>query len=291
MRESQASLPFEPPLELGALFAFFARRAIAGIEEVVDGVYRRSLALPHGAAVVELAAAGEGVRARLWLDDARDRASALARCRALLDLDADPAAVAAALGDDPLIGRLVRAAPGLRVPGAASGHEIAVRAVLGQQVSLAGAATLAGRLVAAHGVLLNRPVGAVTHVFPTSGALAGIDDPAALAMPQARRRALLGLAAALDAGDIVLDDPGADRAEVVRRLLGLPGIGPWTASYIAMRALGDRDAFLPTDLGVRHATAALGADPAPRAVTRLAERWRPYRAYAVQHLWASLAAT
>ena len=167
------------------------------------------------------------------------------------------------------------------------GDELAVRAVLGQQVSLRGAATLAGRLVAACGEPLARPVGGVTHLFPSAAALAAV-DPATLAMPAARRRALLGLADALARGEVVLD-AGADRDETLRRLLALPGIGPWTAGYVAMRVLRDPDAFLPSDLGVRHALERLGRDGSPAAAARLAEGWRPYRAYALQHLWASLA--
>jgi AraC family transcriptional regulator of adaptative response / DNA-3-methyladenine glycosylase II len=159
-----------------------------------------------------------------------------------------------------------------------------VRAVLGQQVSLAGAATLAKRLVSDYGDPLERPVGGVTHVFPCAEALAEA-DPDRLAMPNARRRALLGLAAALAQGGLTLD-AGADRDEARGRLLALPGIGPWTADYVAMRALRDPDAFLPGDLGVRHALEQLGQDGRPAAAERLAERWRPYRAYAVQHLWA-----
>jgi len=204
----------------------------------------------------------------------------------LLDLDSDPLSVVEALGDDALLGGLVRDAPGRRVPGAVDGHELAVRAVLGQQVSLRGASTLAGRLVTAYGQPLARALGTVTHVFPSADALANA-DPATLAMPIARRRALFGLAGALTGGDLTLDG-GSDRGEVRRRLLALPGIGPWTTEYIAMRALRDPDAFLPGDLGVRHALEGLGQDGKPAAAERLAERWRPYRAYAVQHLWASL---
>jgi AraC family transcriptional regulator of adaptative response / DNA-3-methyladenine glycosylase II len=226
------------------------------------------------------------VLARFWLDDLRDLGPAVQRCRALLDLDADPLTIAGALGADALIGRLVRGAPGRRVSGHVDGAELALRAVLGQQVSLRGAATLAGALVQSLGRPLAHPVGAVTHVFPAAEALAAV-DPAALPMPQPRRAALIGLAGALASGDIALD-PGVDRAETQRRLLALPGIGPWTVSYIAMRALRDPDAFLPTDLGIKRAVERLGHDPSPRAVERLAERWRPYRAYAAQHLWAEL---
>jgi AraC family transcriptional regulator, regulatory protein of adaptative response / DNA-3-methyladenine glycosylase II len=227
------------------------------------------------------------VGARFRLDDLRDLGAAIQRSRGLLDLDSDPEAVAEALGADELLAPLVRAAPGRRVVGHVDGPELAVRAVLGQQVSLAGAATLAARLVAAHGEPLERPLGGVTHLFPSAPALAQA-DPETLAMPVSRRRALIGLAAALARGELSLD-AGVDRDEARRRLLALRGIGPWTAAYVAMRALRDPDAFLPSDLGVRHALERLGRDGRPAAATRLAERWRPYRAYAVQHLWGRLA--
>ena len=158
-----------------------------------------------------------------------------------------------------------------------------MRAVLGQQVSVAGARTLAGRLVAAYGEPLLRPVGSVTHVFPAPGALVDV-DPRQLAIPAPRRRALLALARALESGEIILDG-GVDRELVARRLLALPGIGPWTAGYVSMRALRDPDAFLAGDLGVRRALEALGADGRARWAERLSERWRPYRAYALAHLW------
>ncbi|HYM54366.1 MAG TPA: AlkA N-terminal domain-containing protein [Solirubrobacteraceae bacterium] len=282
-------LPYRAPLDARGLLEFLALRVVPGVEEALDGAFRRSLRLPHGGGVVELRPLDGHVRASYWLEDLRDLAAAMQRSRALLDLDSDPHAVVQALGRDPLLGPLVRAAPGRRVPGHVDGHELAVRAVLGQQVSLTGAATLAGRLVSDHGEALRRPIGAVTHLFPSAAALAGA-DPDGLAMPSARRRALLGLAAALAAGEPTLD-AGADREQARQRLLALPGIGPWTADYIAMRALRDPDAFLPGDLGVRHALERLGQDGRPAAAERLAERWRPYRAYAVQHLWAQLAAS
>jgi len=276
-------LPYRPPLDAAGLIGYLALRAVPGVEEVCDSVYRRSLRLPRGAGTVELRPADGHVRARFRLDDLRDLAAAVQRSRALLDLDSDPHAVTEALGSDALLGPLVRAAPGRRVAGTVDGDEIAVRAVLGQQVSLAGAATLAGRLVAARGEPLERPLGAVTHVFPPAEALAGA-DPALLPMPGARGRALLGLVTALAADEVVLD-AGGDRERARQRLLALPGIGPWTAGYIAMRALRDPDAFLPTDLGVRRALRRLGHDGRPAATEGLAERWRPYRAYAMAYLW------
>lgn len=279
-------LPYRSPLDGEGLIAFMGLRAVPGIEEVHDGAYRRSLRLPQGSGVVELRPADGYVHAKYWLEDLRDLAAAMQRSRALLDLDSDPLSVVDALGEDALLGPLVRGAPGRRVAGHVDGHELAVRAVLGQQVSIGGARTLAGRLVGEHGQPLERPLGTVTHTFPSIQALAAA-DPERLAMPTARRRALLGLARALADGDLTLDS-GSDRGEARRRLLELPGIGPWTTEYIAMRAMRDPDAFLPSDLGVRHALEQLGGDGRPAAAEKLAERWRPYRAYALQHLWATL---
>jgi AraC family transcriptional regulator of adaptative response / DNA-3-methyladenine glycosylase II len=280
-RPVRLALPYRAPCDVAGLVEFFAARAVPGVEEIDGGVYRRSLRLPGGGGVVALRPAerdGE-VEATLWLDDPSDLDAAVAACRRMLDLDRDPRPIRDALADDELIGSLVRANPGRRVPGHFDPCELAVRAVLGQQVSLAGAATLAGRLVADYGE--------VTRLFPSAVTLAQA-DPGRLAMPQSRRRALIGLTTALAGGEVVLDPGGAVR-EIEQRLLALPGIGPWTVAYIAMRGLGDADAFMPTDLGVRHALERLGYDGRPPSATRLAERWRPYRAYATQHLWAFLA--
>ena len=279
-------LPYRAPLDGDGLIGYLGLRAVPGVEEVLDGAYRRSLRLPHGAGTVELRPVDGHVRGRFWLEDLRDLAAAVQRSRTLLDLDADPDAVSEALGPDALLGALVRAAPGRRVAGHVDGHELAARAVLGQQVSLRGAATLAARLATAYGPPLARPLGTVTHLFPSAERLAAL-DPASLAMPRVRRDALVALAAGERGGEIVLD-AGADRDEVRRRLLSLPGIGLWTAAYVAMRALRDPDAFLPSDLGVRRALEQLGQDGRHAAAAQLAERWRPYRAYAVQHLWAQL---
>jgi AraC family transcriptional regulator, regulatory protein of adaptative response / DNA-3-methyladenine glycosylase II len=282
-------LPFRAPCDVAATLGFLAMRAVPGIEEGDGERYARTLALPHGTGVVEVRTPRPGDRwvpCALRLDDLRDLTAAVQRTRRLLDLDADPVAVAAALGDDPVLGPLVAASPGLRVPGHVDGRELAVRAVLGQQVSVAGARTLAARLVAAHGRPLEEPVGTLTHLFPEPSALATL-DPAALAMPRARGRALLALAAGLADGSVVLD-PGVDRDAAAVALHGLPGIGPWTVDYIRVRALRDPDAFLPTDLGVHHALAARGVDPSPRAAAALAARWRPWRSYALLHLWHGL---
>jgi AraC family transcriptional regulator of adaptative response / DNA-3-methyladenine glycosylase II len=286
-------LPFRAPFDGPALVAFLAARAVPGIEEVVDDrTYRRTLRLPRAAGIVEVQVpAGDGderhVLATLHLSDLRDLAAAVERTRRMLDFDADPVAVADALGDDPLLAPLVRRSPGRRVPGTVDGAELAVRAVLGQQVSVSGARTLAGRLVAAIGEPLGLPdAGSLTHLFPEPAAIVD-DDLDAVGMPESRKRALRSLAAALRDG--LLLDPGADREEVHAQLLALPGIGPWTVSYVSMRALADPDVFLPTDLGVRRALEALGVPGDPAAAASCAEPWRPWRAYALQHLWASLA--
>jgi len=269
------------PLDAGALLAFLGARAVPGVEAGEGGAYRRVLALPHGLGVAALAPGGAGhVACELRLSDLRDLAAAVQRCRRLLDLDADPVAVDDALAADPALAPLVRRAPGRRVPGAVDGGELAVRAVLGQQISVAGARTLAGRLTSALGAPLPESLagGALTHAFPSSAALAAAGS-AELPLTRARAHAVRTLATALADGSLALD-PGADRDATRERLLTLPGVGPWTAEYVAMRALGDPDAFPATDLGVRKALERLGpVDP---------ERWRPWRAYAVQHLWASL---
>jgi AraC family transcriptional regulator of adaptative response / DNA-3-methyladenine glycosylase II len=211
----------------------------------------------------------------------------VSRCRQLLDLDADPIAVLEALRPDPLIGPLVSAQPGRRVPGATDGFELAVRAIIGQQVSVSGARTIAGRLVRAAGEVLPEPMGGITHLFPTPAALIALagSDPATFSMPSSRRRALVALAQAVDSGAVVID-PGSDPSELRTSLVALPGIGPWTAEYVAMRALRDPDAFMPTDLGIKRAVHALGLADNPAHLSALSEGWRPWRSYAMVHLWA-----
>lgn len=203
----------------------------------------------------------------------------------MLDLDADPVAVDDQLRTDPLLAPLVDKAPGRRVPRTVDAAEFAVRAVLGQQVSTAAARTHAGRLVLAHGETVEDPEGGLTHLFPSSEALAAL-DPESLALPRSRRTTLTTLVGALADGSLRLGvDSDWDQARA--ELTALPGFGPWTVETIAMRALGDPDAFLPGDLGVRHAAAGLGLPVTPAALTARAAAWRPWRAYAVQHLWAT----
>jgi AraC family transcriptional regulator, regulatory protein of adaptative response / DNA-3-methyladenine glycosylase II len=256
-----------PPFEGYSLLEFLAARAVPGVEEVIGGSYRRSVLLKNGAGVVSVRPEAAGVRVELELDDPADADEAAARVWRLFALDVDPAAAADALGRDDLLGPLVRARPGLRWPGAWDGFEIAVRAIVGQQVSVAGARTVLGRIVGRYGG------------FPAAGRLADA-DPSSFPFPRARGQALVDVARLVASGDLRLD-PDADRDETRVRLLAVPGIGPWTASYIAMRALGDPDVFLDTDAGVRRALARLGpgADP---------DRWRPWRSYAVVHLWHAL---
>ena len=224
------------------------------------------------------------MKAEFRLHDLRDTAAAVERARRLVDADCDPVAVDDQFLGDPVIGPLVRATRGLRVPGQVDGDETAIRTVVGQQVSVTGARTVTGRLVAAYGTPVETDTPGLTHLFPSAATLASV-DPEALPMPRARGRALTGLAAALAAGDVALDR-GADRDDVRAALVALPGIGPWTADYVAMRALGHPDVFLPTDIGVRNAIAGLGHDPA--AVIADSDRWRPWRSYALMHLWNTL---
>jgi AraC family transcriptional regulator, regulatory protein of adaptative response / DNA-3-methyladenine glycosylase II len=274
------------PADLDGVLAFLAARAVPGVEEVDRRTYRRSLTLPHGTGVAELTPAEGYLATTLRLADQRDLAAAVARCRRLFDLDADSAAIDAALADDPALAAQVRRSPGRRLPGVVDGDELAIRAVLGQQVSVAAARGLAGRLVAEYGKPLDAPVGAVTHTFPAPEALAAV-DPTAFPMPRTRQRTLHEVAARLADGRLDLN-PGADRDDTERALLAVPGVGPWTAGYIRMRALADPDVFLASDLGVRQGLARVGLPAEPRRAAVIAERWRPWRSYAQLQLWAML---
>jgi AraC family transcriptional regulator, regulatory protein of adaptative response / DNA-3-methyladenine glycosylase II len=285
-------LAYRPPIDLDRIVRFLGARAIPGVEEVSGGVYRRTLQLPNGIGLVALRGGEPGaIECELQLEDLKDLAPAVQRCRRLLDLDADPATVSGFLERSELLRPLVRACPGRRVPGHVDGAELALRAVLGQQVSVAAARKLGTRLTEAYGKPLGAmsadggpEAGGLTHCFPDVDTIAAA-DPDTLPMPRSRARALVGLAAALAAGTVRLD-PGANWDEASGQLLALPGIGPWTVGYIRMRALSDPDAFLPTDAGVRHGLAALGAASDPKSAESIAESWRPWRSYALQHLWA-----
>lgn len=274
-------LPAARPLDADALLGFLAARALPGVEEVRAGRYRRTL--PGGVVEVDLGAAEARLRVRLQHD--ADLAGIVRRVRDLCDLDADPTAIGSALRGDPILAPLVAARPGLRVPGAAEPFECAVRAVLGQQVSVASATTLAARLVRRHGTALAAPDGGLTHRFPAPATLAEA-DLSDLGITGTRIRALQALARAVADGELVLDG-SAEPAEVAGALCALPGVGPWTAGYIAMRVLRDPDALPDGDLGLRRALAARGGDGSAGGLTARGERWRPWRAYAALHLWTA----
>ncbi len=274
------------PFAAAELLAFLAVRAVPGLEDAGPDWYSRTLRLPHGTGTVRLtldAADTDGtVRCVLGLSDLRDLSAAVERCRRLLDADCDPHAVDEQLGSVPALAEQVRLRPGLRVPGHVDGDELAVRAVLGQQVSVPRARALAALMVERYGEPLATGEG---RLFPSAETLAAVPAEE-LPMPRARGRAIALLCAALASGDIALDR-SAERSDVRRRLLEIPGIGPWTADYVAMRALGDPDVFLPSDIGVRNGLRALGLDPAHADQT--SQAWRPWRSYAQMHVW-SLAA-
>jgi AraC family transcriptional regulator of adaptative response / DNA-3-methyladenine glycosylase II len=278
-------LPFRAPLCPDNLFGHLAATGVPGVEEWRGGAYRRTLRLPHGHGVVELRPLPEHIDCRLSLTDMRDLSAAITRCRWMLDLDADPIAVDDLLRVDSALKPVVDKNPGRRVPRTVDGAEFAIRAVLGQQVSTAAARTHAARLVAAYGEPVADAGGGLTHLFPDVASLASL-DPTTLALPQARRNTLTALIEALASGVIDLG-VGGDWQQTRAQLAALPGFGPWTIETIAMRALGDPDAFVPTDLGIRYAAGALGLPVTPAALRAHATAWRPWRAYAVQYLWAT----
>lgn len=313
-------LAYRRPFAAEPLFGFLAARALPGIEstsgilEPGDGmVYRRALRLPHGPGIAELRPADGYVAATLRLTDLRDLAPAVSRCRRLLDLSADPVAVDEALSADPVLAADVAALPGVRQPRAVDGFEMLCRAIVGQQVSVAAARRVLGKLAAGAGEPLafsatdasptgepgagatgdragepgagtgDEATGGLTHLFPTAEEVAKAPDEL-FAMPVARRRSLRAAAEAVASGDLDLDG-GADATETREKMLALPGVGPWTASYVALRALGDPDSFLATDLGVQRGAAALGLPPDAAGLAARAEGWRPWRSYAVIRLW------
>jgi AraC family transcriptional regulator of adaptative response / DNA-3-methyladenine glycosylase II len=270
------------PYDAAEVLLFLGAHAVPGLEEWDGTTFSRVLDLPHGPAVVRLAPAaggGTAVTARLRVADLRDLGPAVTRCRRMLDLDADPLAVDDALAGDPALAPLVAVAPGRRVPASPDAAELAVRSVLGQQVSIAGARTLTSRLVRSAGTRLAEPVGSLTHAFPRAEVLAAA-DLSTVGLTGARSASVGALARAIADGSVALD-PGADRDDAERALRAVPGIGPWTAALVAMRGLGDPDVWLPGDLALRRSLATLGSSDADAAA-----RWRPWRSYAVLHLWA-----
>ncbi|WP_298207921.1 DNA-3-methyladenine glycosylase 2 [Ferrimicrobium sp.] len=278
-------LSFRSPFAPESLFGHLAATGVPGCEEVRAGAYRRTLRLPNGNGIVSLRPLSDHVSCQLLLQDLRDVPTAIARCRRLLDLDADPEAVTVGLANDPALSSAVANSPGRRIPRTVDGAEMAIRVVLGQQVSTKAARTHASRLVAQHGTPIDDPGGGLSRVFPSPQELQNL-DPELLAMPRARREALVALVGALADGTVELD-VGADRRRARHHLAELPGIGPWSVELIAMRALGDPDAFPATDMGVVKGAAVLGLPVSPGALAAHSRRWQPWRSYAVQYLWAT----
>ena len=284
-------LPLRQPIAAELLFGWLRTRSIEGVAwnpptSAGEWAHARTLSLPRGTGVVELRYADDApdhVTCRLDLASTADLAVAVERCRRLLDLDADPAAVNDVLRADPDLVPLVDRHPGLRVPGSVDGFETTVFAILGQQVSVRAAVTMAGRIVERHGGRVELSTGDQRRTFPEAADLAEADlDGLGLT---GRRRSTIRAVAAAVAGGLEIA-PGADRHEVRQRLLELPGIGPWTADYVAMRALRDPDVILPGDLIVRRAAGQLGLPDDAKSLAVHSARWAPWRSYVAHHLWA-----
>jgi AraC family transcriptional regulator of adaptative response / DNA-3-methyladenine glycosylase II len=273
------------PFSFGDVLAYLAARAIPGVEEVGDGLYRRSVAFGKTSGVIEVAGTdgARQVELRVPVELAPHAGPIVARVRRVFDLAADPASIAEPLRRDPALARRLAARPGVRIPGAWDGFELAVRAILGQQVTVAGATTLAGRLAERFGLPLARPLGRVTRLSPSAADLAA-GPLGAIGVPRARAGALAALANACANGDLDLDGSLAPEL-ALERLEALPGIGPWTAQYVALRGLGVPDAFPASDLGLRRALGRPGRPLSTAALAERAERWRPWRGYAAMLLW------
>lgn len=279
-------LPITGPLAWDVLLGYFARRAIAGVEAVADGTYRRTVLIDGSPGMLELERpAPDHLLLRVHLPHLHDLRHVVERARRIFGLDRDPRAAEAHLGADPVLAPLLAARPGLRVAGTWDPFETGVRAIVGQQVSVAGASTITGRIVARAGTPV-AGLGAVglTHTFPTPGELAQADLDA-IGMPGARVAAVQAFAAAVDKGELPLDGR-LDLDDLLAAICAVPGLGPWTAGYLAMR-MGEPDAFPAADLGLRRAASPDG-DPLPtRTLSERAEAWRPHRALAAVHLWLS----
>jgi AraC family transcriptional regulator of adaptative response / DNA-3-methyladenine glycosylase II len=278
-------LEYREPFPLADCLDYLGRRGFRGVEEVSGDVYRRTFRARGGPGMLELGPADDGhVAATITGAQPDELPAIVAGARRTLDLDADPAVVDADLAGDPRLSSTVRLKPGLRLTGAFDPFELAVRAILGQQISVQGATTLAGRLVERFGEPLAEPSGSLTHLFPSPSTLA--EAPVeSIGMPRAKGGAIRALAQAVDGGLEL--GPGADPAELRGGLVALPGIGPWTAEYVAMRAAGDPDGWPASDLGLRIALGN-GKPATEREVARAGEAWRPWRSYAAMRLWWSL---
>lgn len=280
-------LRYKPPYDWPAMLTFLEQRAIPGVERVAAGVYSRTIALDGVQGRISVQpAAGHALRASIRIPKLATLPNIIARLRRQFDLAADPLSIAAHLASDPKLAPLLKRRPGLRVPGTWDGFELAIRAVLGQQITVAAAIRLAGRLVAEYGQPLADPDGDLTHLFPTPESLAAA-DLASLGMPRSRAATLSRVAAAAQA-DPDLFGARCDLEEAIARLTSIRGVGEWTAQYIALRQLREPDAFPAADVGLMRAlTDANGQRPSALQLLARAEPWRPWRAYAAQHLWAS----
>jgi AraC family transcriptional regulator of adaptative response / DNA-3-methyladenine glycosylase II len=287
--ETSLLLPYRPPYDWSTMIQFLKARAIEGLEVVADEQYSRVIQIGDltGSIVVAHAPQQSALRVIVRFGQLSALATIITRIRRMFDLSADPEAIAAALSTDPLLAPMVAARPGLRVPGAWDPFEIAVRAVLGQQITVKGATRLAGRLVAALGSELasSDPTPGLTHAFPAPDRFTA-DALGNLGLTKARASALAGIARAVRE-DPRLFDPRRDLDDAVAHLHKLPGVGEWTAQYIAMRALGESDAFLGGDVGVQRAFAERTKGHEANELLEHAQRWRPWRAYATLHLWMS----
>lgn len=281
--EHPLRLPYRAPLATDTILSFLAARAVPGVEEVRDGAYRRAVRQPGGGAVVAMNLLRDHVAVHVSGADTPDLEDIARSARRAFDLDADPVAIDQALARDPNLAPLVRRLPGIRVPGTFDGFELVVRAIFGQQVSVAGARTSLGRFAQRFGKPLDRPSGSITHLFPTAEQVADL-PPEAFGMPRGRAETIRRVAELVARGELDLSGNAAP-GETLRILSEIRGIGPWTLEYVAMRAFRDPDAFMAGDLGVRKGFEALGLPTAPTEVLARAERWRPWRAYAVMHLW------
>lgn len=286
-------LPYRAPYDWDGVIGFLAARAIPGVEAVTPERYARTLAVDGARGLVVVRpGAGDWLEAEIRFPHLQALPAVIARIRRVFDLAADPALIGAHLSQDPALAPLVAERPGLRAPGAWDGFELAVRAVLGQQITVTAARTLAARLTQAYGERIEDPAAAalgLTHLFPTPERLVG-QDIAALGMPSARGKALEALAGKV-AEEPSIFAPRADLDSAIAALSALPGIGEWTAQYIALRELREPDAFPNADIGLMRALAdEAGARPSALALLARAEAWRPWRAYAAQHLWAADAA-
>jgi AraC family transcriptional regulator of adaptative response / DNA-3-methyladenine glycosylase II len=280
-------LAYRPPLDADGLVQFLTARSLPGVESPTEGTYARTLRLPHGTGTASLVPCDGHVAATLRLDDIRDVGSAVARLRRLLDLDADPKAVDELLAADPALAGPVSAVPGIRVPGAVDGDEIVLRALLGQQVSVAAAKTTLGRLVMALGEPLITPDGELTTLFPTAAAVAehGAD---VLTGPRRRIDTILRVSAALADGTLAVH-VGRDTQDLYDDLVAQQGIGPWTAGYVLMRVLGAPDVLLTSDIAILRGAAVLGLPADPDGLLARSHGWSPWRSYAGMHMWRAAA--